>query len=119
MNHEEAMRMNPDHVCKLCKALYGLKQAPQAWHSKIAQYLTSIDFYMSYADHSLYVCVTHKGIVANMIYEDDLIIVGDSLDAIQNVKILLQTQFDMKDLGELHYFLGIEMVQYSNGIHLL
>ena len=81
---------HPDHVCKLRKALYGLKQAPRAWHSKIAQYLTSIDFCMSDADHSLYVRVTNKGIVVIVIYVDDLIIGGDSLDAIQDVKALLQ-----------------------------
>ena len=67
----------------------------------------SIDFCMSDANHSLYVCVTHKGIVAIVIYVDDLIIGGDSLDAIQDVKKLLQNQFDMKDLGELHYFLAL------------
>ena len=109
---------HPDHVCKLRKALYGLKQAPQAWHSKIAQYLTSIDFCMSDADHSLYVCVTHKGMVAIVIYVDDLIIGGDNLDAIQDVKTLLQKQFDMKDLGELRYFLGIEVVRTPDGIWL-
>ena len=65
---------------------------------------------MSDANHSLYVCVTHKWIVAIVIYVDDLIIGGDNLDAIQVVKTLLQKQFDMKDLGELRYFLGIEVV---------
>ena len=109
---------HPEHVCKLYKALYGLKQAPRAWHSKIAQYLTSIDFCMSDVDHSLYVRVTNKGIVVIVIYVDDLIIGGDSLDAIQDVKALLQRQFNMKDLGELRYFLGIEIVRSLEGIWL-
>ena len=65
---------------------------------------------MSDADHSLYVCVTHKGIITMMIYVDDLIFLVEILDAIQDVKTLLQKQFNMKDLGELHYFWGIEMV---------
>ena len=73
---------------------------------------------MSDADHSLYVRVTNKGIVVIVIYVDDLIIGGDSLDAIQDVKTLLQKQFDMKDLGELRYFLGIEVVRTPDGIWL-
>ena len=73
---------------------------------------------MSDADHSLYVCVTHKGMVAIVIYVDNLIIGGDNLDAIQDVKTLLHKQFDMKDLGELRYFLGIEVVRTPNGIWL-
>ena len=73
---------------------------------------------MSDADHSLYVRVTHKGMVAIVIYVDDLIIRGDILDAIQDVKTLLQKQFDMKDLGELRYFLGIEVVCTPDGIWL-
>ena len=72
---------------------------------------------MANADNSLYVCVTHKGIFAIVIYVDDLIIGGDSLDAIKDVKELLQKQFD-KDLGELHYFLGIEVVCTPDGIWL-
>ena len=73
---------------------------------------------MSNADHSLYVCVTHKGIVAIVIYADDLIIGGKNLDAIWDVITLLQKYFDMKDLGELRYFLGIEMVCTPEGIWL-
>ena len=73
---------------------------------------------MSDAYHSLYVCMTHKGIVAIVIYVDDLIIGGDRLDAIYNVKSLLQEQFDIKDLGELRYFLGIGIVCTPEGIWL-
>ena len=73
---------------------------------------------MSDLDHSLYVCVTNKGIVAIVSYADDLTISGDSLDAIQDVKALLQKQFNVKDLGELRYFLGIEVVCTPAGIWL-
>jgi hypothetical protein len=46
---------HPYYVCRLHKALYGLKQASRAWHDKIAEYLVTIGFHMSDADHSLYV----------------------------------------------------------------
>ena len=109
---------HPSYVCKLRKALYGMKQAPHAWHSKIAQYLTSIGFHMSDADHSLYVHMTDKEMVAIVIYVDDLIIGGDSLEEIKSVKGLLRNEFNMTDMGELCYFLGIEMIRTPKGIWL-
>ena len=69
-------------------------------------------------DHSLYVHMTDKGIVAIVIYVDDLIIGGDSLEEIKDVKGLLRNEFDMKDMGELRYFLGIEMIRTPEGIWL-
>ena len=107
-----------EYVCRLRKALYGLKQAPRAWHDKIAEYLVTIGFEMAYADHSLYVHKSDKGIVVITIYVDDLIVGGDSLTEIENVKSLLKQKFDMKDLGDLRYFLGIEVIRTDEGIWL-
>ena len=109
---------HPDYVCRLRKALYGLKQAPRAWHERIADYLMHIGFHISHADHSLYVCKSDVGIVLITIYVDDLIIVGDSETKIENVKGLLKEEFEMKDLGELRYFLGIEVIRTADGIWL-
>ena len=54
-----------------------------------------------------------------VIYVDDLIVTGDSDADIENVKLLLKQKFEMKDLGELHYFLGIEVIRSPGGIWLL
>ncbi|MCO5547509.1 hypothetical protein L7F22_000959 [Adiantum nelumboides] len=120
-----------DYVCQLHKALYGLKQAPRAWHDRIIEYLLRIGFCMSHADHShyvrqsdarfaligfcmshadhsLYVCQSDARFVLITIYVDDLIIVGDSEIEIEHVKGLLKKDFEMKDLGELRYFFGLE-----------
>lgn len=102
---------HPENVCRLQKALYGLKQSPRAWHDKIAEYLITIGFHMADEDHSLYVQKSDKGILIITIYVDDLIVGGDSLDEIEHVKGLLKKQFDMKDLGDLRYFLGIEVIR--------
>ncbi|MCO5603042.1 hypothetical protein L7F22_057185 [Adiantum nelumboides] len=64
----------------------------------------------AYADHSLYVQKIDVEIVIITIYVDDLIIGGDALKDVEHVKALLHKQIDMKDLGELRYFLGIEMI---------
>ena len=71
---------------------------------------------MPHADHSLYVCKSDVGIVLITIYVDDLIIVGDSEIEIEHVKGLLKQGFEMKYLGELHYFLGIEVIRTIDGI---
>jgi hypothetical protein len=108
-----------DYVCKLHKALYGLKQAPRAWHDKIAEYLVTIGFRMSDVDHSLYVRKSDEGIVVITIYVDDLIVGGDNEKEVEHVKSLLKQKFDMKDLGELKFFLGIEVIMTPEGIWLL
>jgi hypothetical protein len=101
---------HPNLVCKLKKALYDLKQAPTAWSDKIGRYLVTSGFQTSNADFSLYVKKTNYKIVVIVIYVDDLIIIGDSDVNIYDLKNLLKQKFEMKDLGELHYFLGIEVI---------
>ncbi len=110
---------HPNLVCRLKKALYGLKQASRAWSNKIGQYLVTSGFQTSNADFSLYVKKTNHGIVIIIIYVDDLIITGDSDADISDLKKLLKQKFEMKDLGELRYFLSIEVIQSPKGIWLL
>ena len=76
---------HPTYVCRLKKALYGLKQAPRAWSNKIREYLFHIGFYVSDADHSLYVRKGDVGLVIIVIYVDDLIITGDNDSGIAEV----------------------------------
>jgi len=94
----------------LKKALYDLKQAPRAWSNKIGQYLVTSGFQTSNADFSLYVKNTDHGIVIIVIYVDDLIITRDSDADISDLKKLLKQKFEMKDLVELRYFFGIEVI---------
>jgi hypothetical protein len=110
---------HPNLVCRLKKALYGLKQALRAWSYKIGQYFITSGFQTSNANFSLYVKKTDHGIVVIVIYVDDLIITGDSDVDIFDFKKLLKQKFEMKDLGELRYFLGIEVIQSHKGIWLL
>jgi hypothetical protein len=71
------------------------------------------------ADHSLYVRKSDEGIVVVTIYVDDLIVGGDNEKEVEHVKRLLKQKFDMKDLGELKFFLGIEVIRTHEGIWLL
>jgi hypothetical protein len=95
----------------LKKTLYGLKQAPRAWLDKIGHYLVTTEYQTSNVDFSLYVKKTNHGIIVIVIYVDDLIITRDSDEDIFDLKKLLKQKFEMKDLGKLHCFLGIEVIQ--------
>jgi hypothetical protein len=109
----------PNLVCRLKKTLYGLKQAPRAWSDKIGQYLVTSGFQTSNANFSLYVKKTDHGIVVIVIDVDDLIITRNNDADIFDLKKLLKQKSEMKDLGELRYFLGIEVIQSPKGIWLL
>ena len=109
---------HPHAVCRLKKPLYGLKQAPRAWHSKITSYLHDIGFRMSKSDNSLYIRNNPKSPVFLILYVDDLVIGGESLTETQKIKKLLLEKFEMKDLNDLHYFLGIEVIQTPEGFLL-
>ena len=85
----------------------------ELWHT-----WSPLVFYMADADHSLYVRENENGIVIICIYVDDLIVGGDNVAEIEHVKTLLKHEFDKKDLGELWYFLGIEIVRTKEGIWL-
>ena len=82
-------------------------------------HLQNIGFEISKADHLLYVQRTSAGIVVIVVYVDDVIITGDCEKDIDHIKGLLKAKFDMKDLGELMYFLGIEVIRTADGIWLL
>lgn len=81
-------------------------------------FLTSIGFSFSYADPSLFVKVSGSSRVFLLLYVDDIIITGDSEALIAEVKMALQAEFDMKDLGDLNFFLELEIKYLRNGLFL-
>mgnify|MGYP002775947961 CR=1 FL=1 len=109
---------HPKVVSRLRKLLYGLKQEPFAWHSKITQYLHHIGSWMSKSDNSMYIKNELEKPIVIILYMDDLVIRGKNLDVIHKVKLLLLGRFEMIDMDELHYFLGIEVIQTPVGIVL-
>ena len=107
---------NTSAVGRLKKSLYGLKQAPRAWNAKITQQLRRMGFATSKSDSSLFIRKGQLGPVSILLYVDDLVITGADLGEIARVKQQLAASFDMKDLGDLHYFLGIEVIRTPEGI---
>jgi hypothetical protein len=105
------------HVCKLKKALYGLKQDPRAWYGRIEIFLTSLGFTKSKSDSNLYFKVMNDEPVILLLYVDDLFLTGEE-NLITEGKKKLASEFEMKDLGLMHYFLGLEVWQSQERIFL-
>jgi len=110
---------HPTKVCRLVRALYGLKQAGRQWYKQLHKFFTSNGFVRSLAEPTLYARKDQHGIVVCVVYVDDLIISGDDTDGIKTLKGLLSSTFEMKDLKELHYCLGLEVLRTSNYTFLL
>lgn len=105
-------------VCRLKKSLYGLKQASRNWYQKFTNSILDLGFKQSKADHSLFIQQRGKGFIAALIYVDDVIIVGNDTKEIQRTKDRLNELFSIKDLGNLKYFLGIEVARTAEGLVL-
>jgi hypothetical protein len=96
-------------VCKLQKSLYGLKQSPRAWNQKLDAFLKSIEFMKSDADPNVYVAQVGDVKFFIVVYVDDLILVCNNQTKLLQIKEELSQKFEMKDFGELHFFLGMEV----------
>lgn len=102
-------------VCRMKKALYGLRQAPRAWFDKLNQFLVSIGFIVSKSDASLFIRITTEVVLYILVYVDDIIITGNDSAVIARFVDQLNAEFALKDMGDLHYFLGLEVTRSSTG----
>lgn len=100
----------PRDVCRLKKALYGLKQSPRAWFGRFTVAMKKYGYHQSNSDHTLFVKRRHGRVTCLIIYVDDMIITGDDTDEIVQLRRNLFREFEIKDLGQLKYFLGIEVL---------
>ncbi|KAL5549493.1 hypothetical protein UlMin_004724 [Ulmus minor] len=103
-------------VCLLHKSLYGLKQASRQWFSKFSGVIISLGFRQSPSDHSLFVRNSNGHFMALLAYVDDVIIASSDQQAIVKLKSDLNKEFKLKDLGDLKYFLGLEIARSTAGI---
>jgi hypothetical protein len=97
-------------VCKLKKALYGLKQAPRAWYSGLDKYQEA-RFRKESADNNLYIKVSECNILLIEVYVDDIIFGSDDDRLSQKFAKDMLNEFEMLLLGELSFFLGLQIHQ--------
>ncbi|CAN7087861.1 unnamed protein product [Brassica rapa subsp. narinosa] len=106
------------NVLRLKKAIYGLKQSPRAWYNKLSTTLNGRGFKKSELDHTLFTLTTPSGMIALLVYVDDIIITGSDKEGIIATKEFLKSMFEIKDLGEMKYFLGIEICRSKEGLFM-
>jgi hypothetical protein len=105
-------------VCRLKKSLYGLKQAPRAWYAKMDNFFIATGFSRCYSDPNVYTKKVGSHIIILFLYVDDIILTYSDSKLLNHMKTILKKKFEMTDLGFLHYFLGLQVLQTNEGIFL-
>jgi hypothetical protein len=105
-------------MCRLWKALYGLKQSSRAWFGRFTDAMKRIAYHHGNSAHILFIKHKNDRVTLLIIYVDNMIVSGNDTDRIKRLQECLSTEFKMKDLGGLKYFLGIEVARTNNGIYL-
>jgi hypothetical protein len=98
----------PSHVCKLHKSLYGLKQASRAWYTRLAFKV----------DTSLFILSDGTNIFYFLVYVNDILLTGSNSVMLHHLIQLLSFKFKLRDLGAIHYFLGIKVQSTGMGLIL-
>ena len=103
---------------RLRKSLYGFKQAPLALHAKMDSFLLDTGFSRCHSDNTVCTKKVGKSLIILVLYVDDLILAGSDPNHINHVNSNLKKKFEMIDLGNLHYFLALQVLQSKEGITL-
>ncbi|GJS65004.1 putative RNA-directed DNA polymerase [Tanacetum coccineum] len=104
-------------VCKLKKSIYGLKQASRQWYLKFDKVMKKHNFIKNKVDQCVYLKMSGSNFIILVLYVDDILLASNNIDLLHESKRFLSRNFDMKDLGEASYVIGIEIHRdRANGI---
>ncbi|KAJ9545097.1 hypothetical protein OSB04_024804 [Centaurea solstitialis] len=106
----------PNHVYFIRKALYGLMQAPRAWYEWLSGFLHSHNVHICITDITLFYKKIHDEILLVQIYVDDIIFGSTDVSICKEFECLMQNEFEMSIMGELTFFLALQVKQSSEGI---
>ncbi|GKA66340.1 putative ribonuclease H-like domain-containing protein [Tanacetum coccineum] len=109
---------HPDKVYKVVKALYGLHQAPRAWYETLANYLLDNGFKRGKIDQTLFIKKQKEDILLVQVYVDDIIFGSTNKELCTAFEKLMKDKFQMSSMGELTFFLGLQVQQKEDGIFI-
>ena len=96
-------------ACHLQKSIYGLKQAPRCWYEKLKVELGKLGYEPSLSDPALFVKRGPDGMIYGLVHVDDLLLAAANLEQIKAAKAAIASCFEVRDLGEVRFYLGIEI----------
>ncbi|GKA20316.1 retrovirus-related pol polyprotein from transposon TNT 1-94 [Tanacetum coccineum] len=105
-----------DHVYKLKKGLYGLKQTPKAWYDRLKAFLIKHEYKMGMVDNTLFTKKRSSNLIIVQIYVDDIIFGSTCQDMCDEFSKIMHDEFEMSMMGELNFFLGLQIKQMEDGI---
>ncbi|GKA91095.1 retrovirus-related pol polyprotein from transposon TNT 1-94, partial [Tanacetum coccineum] len=108
----------PSHVYKLKKALYGLKQAPHAWYDMLSSFLISQHFYKGAVDPTLFIRKAGNDLLLIQIYVDNIVFASTNTALCNEFANQMTTKFKMSMMGQMSFFLGLQISQNHRGIFL-
>uniref|UniRef100_A0A2N9FS65 Integrase catalytic domain-containing protein n=1 Tax=Fagus sylvatica TaxID=28930 RepID=A0A2N9FS65_FAGSY len=98
-------------VCRLKRSIYGLKQSSRQWYLRFHDSITSFGFEMIEEDHCVYLKRSKRSILILSLYVDDILLAGNDMDSIVTTKKWLSSTFEMKDMGEANFVLGVKITR--------
>nr|GFA71044.1 putative ribonuclease H-like domain-containing protein [Tanacetum cinerariifolium] len=109
----------PDRVYKVEKAMYGLHRAPRSWYGTLSKYLLDNGFQRGTIDQTLFIRKHRGDFLLVQVYVDAIIFGSSNPQLCQEFKALMHEKFQMSAMGELNFFLGLQVLQKKDGIFLL
>ena len=100
---------NANKVCKIQRSIYGLVQASRSWNIRFDEMIKAFGFMRIYGEACVYKKVSGSFVAFLILYVDDILLMGNDIELLDNIKAYLNKSFSMKDLGEAAYILGIKI----------
>ncbi|GJV35802.1 reverse transcriptase domain-containing protein [Tanacetum coccineum] len=110
---------HPNKVYKVIKALYGLHQAPRAWYETLSSFLLENGFRRGTIDKTLFIKKNKGDIMLVQIYVDDIIFGSTKQSMCTEFEDCMHKRFQMSSMGELTFFLGLQVKQQPDGIFII
>lgn len=101
-------------MCRLDKSLYGLRQVSRQWYTKFLATISGHNFIQCSADHSVFTCGSRDNLIILLVYVDAILLAGPNRSLVNSTQHMLESQFKLKVIGDVHFLLGLEIAHTSS-----